>query len=94
MEDDPFDPTPLMAALHRAVTAARKSMQADGFDVRGLVVVANAQHAAAREYVRSAAAFPLNAWAEHAAMLREGVHVFEQARRATLDGKLELPDQN
>lgn len=93
-DTNPFDVSPLTAALHDAVDAARASMTAAGFDVRGMVVVADAQHQAAPEYVRSAAAFPMNAWGEHADMLREGVEVFERARAATLDGRITPPSEN
>lgn len=91
---NPLNTTPLTAALHEAVRAARRTMEARGFDVRGMVVVADASHPEAPEYVRSAAAFPMDAWGSHAELLREGVEVFERGARATLDGKLKPPSEN
>lgn len=93
-EPNPFNTTPLTAALHEAVSAARRTMEARGFDVRGLVVVADASHPEAPEYLRSAAAFPMDAWGAHAELLSEGVKVFERGARATLDGKLRPSSDN
>lgn len=77
-DENPFGMTPLADALHRALDAARVEMTLAGFDVRHLVMVAQARHPAAPACGNSAVAFPMAEPVLRAELLRGAADVFER----------------
>lgn len=83
MNDDaenPFNQGPLMEALHAAVDDARERLRFAGYDATGAVLAVNID--VGGETLRTAAAFPMNDFAGHADLMREGATIFEAAGAA------------